>query len=54
MNIRAMTIVTIATGLTIMLGGCEILDAYTQEAKISKATKGARSGGRRGWTGVRR
>jgi len=41
MNIRAMTIVTIATGLTIMLGGCETLDAYTQEAKISNATKGA-------------
>ena len=36
-----MTIVTIATGLTIMLGGCETLDAYTQEAKISNATKGA-------------
>ncbi len=41
MNIRAMTIVTITTGLTIMLGGCETLDAYTQEAKISNATKGA-------------
>jgi len=41
MNIRAMTIVTIAMGLTIMLGGCETLDAYTQEAKISNATKGA-------------
>lgn len=41
MNIRAMKLVLISAGLTIMLGGCETLDPYTQESKTSNATKGA-------------
>jgi len=31
----------VATGLTVVLGGCETLDPYTQESKTSSATKGA-------------
>ena len=41
MNLRALRIMAVATGLTVVLGGCETLDPYTQESKTSSATKGA-------------
>ena len=33
----------ITPGLTVVLGGCQTLDPYTQESKTSNATKGALS-----------
>ena len=41
MNIKALKVILIAAGLTVVLGGCETLDAFTQESKTSNATKGA-------------
>lgn len=41
MNIKAMKITLLVTGLTVLLAGCETLDPYTQESKTSNATKGA-------------
>ncbi len=41
MNIRALKVILITAGLTVVLGGCETLDAYTQDSKTSSATKGA-------------
>ena len=41
MNIKLLKILTVAAGLTVLLAGCETLDAYTQESKTSNATKGA-------------
>ena len=41
MNIKALKVIMVTAGLTVMLGGCESLDAYTQESKTSSATKGA-------------
>jgi outer membrane protein OmpA-like peptidoglycan-associated protein len=41
MNIRALKIFLVSASLTVALGGCETLDAYTQESKTSSATKGA-------------
>ena len=44
MNIKAMQITAVTTLLTVMLGGCQTLDPYTQESKTSRATKGAMIG----------
>jgi len=41
MNIKALKVMLVTAGLTVVLGGCETLDAYTQESKTSSATKGA-------------
>jgi outer membrane protein OmpA-like peptidoglycan-associated protein len=41
MNTKALKITLISLGFGIVLGGCETLDAYTQESKTSNATKGA-------------
>ncbi len=41
MNSKAMRVVLISASLAIVLGGCETLDAYTQESQTSNATKGA-------------
>ena len=41
MNIRAIKLVVISAALTVVLGGCQTLDPYTQESKTSSATKGA-------------
>lgn len=44
MNIRALKILILAAGFSVALGGCQTLDAYTQDSKTSKATKGAAIG----------
>lgn len=41
MNMKALKIIMITAGLTVVLSGCETLDAFTQESKTSSATKGA-------------
>jgi len=41
MNIKALKVFLVAAGLTIAVGGCQVLDPYTQESETSKATKGA-------------
>lgn len=41
MNRKAMQVTVVTTLLTVMLGGCQTLDPYTQESKTSRATKGA-------------
>jgi outer membrane protein OmpA-like peptidoglycan-associated protein len=41
MNSKAIRITAVTTLLTVMLGGCQTLDPYTQESKTSRATKGA-------------
>ena len=41
MNIKALKVIVVTAGLTVILGGCETLDAYTQKSKTSSATKGA-------------
>ena len=44
MNIKALKVIVVTAGLTIVLGGCETLDAFTQESKTSNAAKGAMIG----------
>jgi outer membrane protein OmpA-like peptidoglycan-associated protein len=44
MNKRSAGAAVAAALVTVMLGGCETLDAYTQESKTSSATKGAAIG----------
>lgn len=44
MRKNALGIAAIAASLTVMLGGCETLDAYTQDSKMSSASKGAMIG----------
>lgn len=44
MRNKAIGIVAVSTLMTVMLGGCQTLDAYTQESKTSSATKGAAIG----------
>ena len=39
--IRVLKVILVAVSLTVALGGCETLDAFTQESKTSSATKGA-------------
>ena len=41
MNIKALKVILATASLTVVLSGCETLDAYTQESKTSSATKGA-------------
>jgi len=41
MNSKAIRITAVTTLLTVMLGGCQTLDPYTQESKTSRTTKGA-------------
>ncbi len=41
MNIKALKVFLVAAGLTIAVGGCQVLDPYTQESETSKATRGA-------------
>ncbi len=41
MNMKALKIIMITAGLTVVLSGCETLDAFTQKSKTSSATKGA-------------
>ncbi len=41
MNSRKFGTIAAAAAITVMLGGCQTLDAYTQESKTSSATKGA-------------
>lgn len=44
MQSKATGIVAVSTLVTVILGGCQTLDAYTQESKTSNATKGAAIG----------
>lgn len=41
MNIRSAKIVLAMTVMTVFVGGCKTLDAYTRDEKTSSATKGA-------------
>jgi len=41
MKSNALKVFMVTVGLTVLLGGCETLDPYTQESKTSSATKGA-------------
>jgi len=41
MNIKALKIIMLVAGLSVVAAGCETLDPYTQESKTSNATKGA-------------
>jgi outer membrane protein OmpA-like peptidoglycan-associated protein len=41
MNFNTMKTFLVTVSLTVILGGCETLDPYTQESKTSSATKGA-------------
>jgi outer membrane protein OmpA-like peptidoglycan-associated protein len=41
MKINALKVILASASLTVLLSGCETLDAYTQESKTSSATKGA-------------
>lgn len=41
MNSKTMGIIAATAAMTVMIGGCQSLDAYTQESKTSSATKGA-------------
>lgn len=44
MNKRALGIAAVAASMAVVIGGCETLDAYTQESKTSSASKGAMIG----------
>lgn len=44
MNIRTCKITVVTLCLSVVLGGCQTLDPYTQESKTSNATKGATIG----------
>ena len=41
MNIRNSKVILVSAALTVVLGGCQTLDPYTQEPETSNATKGA-------------
>jgi outer membrane protein OmpA-like peptidoglycan-associated protein len=41
MNSKKFGMIAATAAMTVMLGGCQTLDAYTQESKTSSATKGA-------------
>ena len=41
MKTNALRITLMITGMTVILGGCQTLDPYTQEPKTSRATQGA-------------
>jgi outer membrane protein OmpA-like peptidoglycan-associated protein len=44
MNTKSLAIAAVAALMTITIGGCETLDAYTQESKTSNTAKGAMIG----------
>jgi len=44
MNLRSLAIAAVAASMTLVIGGCQTLDAYTQEGKMSSASKGAMIG----------
>jgi outer membrane protein OmpA-like peptidoglycan-associated protein len=44
MNTKSLVIAAVAALMTIAIGGCETLDAYTQESKTSSTAKGAMIG----------
>jgi len=44
MNTKSLAIAAVAALMTIAIGGCETLDAYTQESKTSSTAKGAMIG----------
>jgi outer membrane protein OmpA-like peptidoglycan-associated protein len=44
MNTKSLAIAALAALMTIAIGGCETLDAYTQESKTSSTAKGAMIG----------
>lgn len=44
MNRKSLAIAAVAASMTIAIGGCETLDAYTQESKTSSTAKGAMIG----------
>ena len=41
MNSKTLGLVAATAAMAVMVGGCQTLDAYTQESKTSSATKGA-------------
>jgi outer membrane protein OmpA-like peptidoglycan-associated protein len=41
MNSKTLALVAATAAMAVMVGGCQTLDAYTQESKTSSATKGA-------------
>ncbi len=41
MNTKALKVLLASASLTVALGGCQTLDAYTQQPKTSSATRGA-------------
>ena len=41
MTIKSLKTTVLVAGLTVILGGCQTLDPYTQESKTSNATRGA-------------
>ena len=44
MNRRSLAIAAVAASITLVIGGCQTLDAYTQEGKMSSTSKGAMIG----------
>jgi outer membrane protein OmpA-like peptidoglycan-associated protein len=44
MNRKALGMAAVAAAMTVMIGGCQSLDAYTQESKTSSTAKGAMIG----------
>jgi outer membrane protein OmpA-like peptidoglycan-associated protein len=44
MNRKALGMAAVAVAMTVMIGGCQSLDAYTQESKTSSTAKGAMIG----------
>jgi outer membrane protein OmpA-like peptidoglycan-associated protein len=44
MNMKSLAIAAVAALTTVAIGGCETLDAYTQESKTSSTAKGAMIG----------
>ncbi|MEX2126540.1 MAG: OmpA family protein [Woeseia sp.] len=44
MNRKTLGIAAVAASMTVMIGGCQTLDAYTQESKTSSTAKGAMIG----------
>ncbi|MBT5219160.1 MAG: cell envelope biogenesis protein OmpA, partial [Woeseia sp.] len=41
MNSKVLKSFLLAASLTVVAGGCQVLDPYTQESETSKATRGA-------------
>ena len=43
MNRKTLGIAAVAASMTVMIGGCQTLDAYTQESKTSSTAKGPKT-----------